>query len=80
MNEYVMLRMRLADGIHQAQFEHRFHLPFATHFGNALARYVPMGFVKTTPDGYAFTPRGMYVSNAILSDILDFSDKCEKNY
>ena len=75
-----MLRMRLCDGIRIPDFEARFETPFENPFGQALARYVDCGFVKRTNDGYAFTPRGMYVSNAILSEILDFSDKSEKSY
>lgn len=79
-NEYVMLRMRLCDGIRITDFESRFGTSFADSFGRALARYVDTGFVKRTSHGYAFTSRGMYVSNAILSDILDFSSKSEKTY
>lgn len=79
-NEYVMLRMRLCDGIDAAAFEARFGTSFEMRFGHALSRYVNGGFVKKTQHGYAFTPRGMYVSNTILSDILDFSGKSEKSY
>lgn len=71
-NEYVMLRMRLCKGISRAAFEERFETDFSA-FASALEGYVPMGLVRRTEDGYAFTPAGMYVSNAILSEILDFS-------
>ena len=73
-NEYVMLRLRLSDGVSVAAFEARFGGSFAASFGNALERYVPGGFVRKMPDGYALTPEGMYVSNSILSDILDFPE------
>lgn len=74
-NEYVMLRMRLSDGISASAFEARFGEPLEQHFGALLGRYIQGGFVEQTEDGYAFTPKGWYVSNAILSEILDFSPK-----
>ena len=30
-------------------------------------------------NGYAFTPKGMYVSNYILSDMLDFDSEIDRN-
>ena len=71
-NEYVMLRMRLSDGVSARAFAERFGADFETEFGVKLSRYIDGGFVRKTADGYAFTPEGMYVSNAILSEILDF--------
>ncbi|MBQ9785730.1 MAG: radical SAM family heme chaperone HemW [Clostridia bacterium] len=71
-NEYVMLRMRLCKGISRAAFEGRFGMDFSP-MAQGLERYVSMGLVSKTADGYAFSPEGMYVSNAILSEILDFS-------
>ncbi len=72
MNEYVMLRLRLNEGIHVSDFDTRFASDFEEAFGARLARYLPMGLVTRTETGYALSPEGMYVSNSILSDILDF--------
>lgn len=78
-NEYVMLRMRLAEGISPAAFDDRFGGGFEERFGKCLRGEIARGFVRVTDAGnLAFTPEGMYVSNAILSEILDFSDKNEK--
>ena len=71
-NEYVMLRMRLVEGISAAAYEARFGEPFSESYGRRLEAYLSTGLVKRMGDGYAFTPEGMYVSNAILSEILDF--------
>ena len=73
-NEYVMLGMRLCEGISASAFEARFGQSFAQAFGERLRPYRAGGFVTLSPNGAAFTPRGMQVSNAILSQILDFSD------
>lgn len=70
-NEYVMLRLRLADGVSAGAFEERFGKGFEERFGARLNRFLPMGFVRRQGDAYAFTPEGMYVSNAILSEVLE---------
>ena len=71
-NEYVMLGMRLCEGVGATAFEARFGTAFESRFGERLARYCKGGFVERRADGYAFTTEGMYVSNAILSDVLEF--------
>ena len=73
MNEYVMLRMRLREGISAKDFAARFGGDLHGTFGRGLAAYLSAGLVCRRGDGYAFSPQGMYVSNAILSEILDFS-------
>lgn len=72
MCEYVMLRLRLKKGVDIREFQSRFGADFEETFGKKLSRYLPLGLVKRTSLGYALTREGMYVSNAILSDILDF--------
>lgn len=71
-NEYVMLGMRLCEGISATDFSRRFGEDLEERFGHRLQSYVKDGFVFKTADGYAFTPKGMCVSNAILSDVLEF--------
>ena len=43
-------------------------------YGNKLRTYIEGGYMKRTRDGFALTPRGMFVSNYILSDILSYAD------
>ena len=74
MNEYVMLRMRLSEGIDPHAFEKRFGISFAETFEKKLSAFASGGFVRREGERIALTPEGMYVSNAILSDVLDFSD------
>ncbi len=70
-NEYVMLGMRLRDGVDIDQFNSRFGIDFYEHFGQKFAKYTP-DFVLIGGDKCAFTEKGMLVSNFILSDVLDF--------
>jgi len=71
MDEYVMLRMRLFDGIELADFERRFGTSFEVQYGSTemLQRG---GFLIKDGGSLAFTERGMRVSNAVFSDWLDF--------
>ncbi len=69
--ETVMLGMRLAEGVD--------FLPLVKQYGkeakayaDALSAYIDDGFVKADGTRLAFTAEGMYVSNTILSDVLDF--------
>ena len=73
MNEYVMLRMRLEYGVDGIEFESRYGVDFYKKFGQFLDEYVDGGFVNKVGQRYSFTTRGMFVSNYILSAVLDFS-------
>ena len=75
MNEYVMLRFRLCEGVDVAAFESRFGVSFAQTYGNKLAPFLGSGLVRCESGRYYLTQEGMLVSNAILSEILDFASQ-----
>ncbi len=75
IGEYIMLRLRLTGGISAAEFEARFGMNFDAVYGRRLQIYIDNGFMTYNGDRYAFTPKGMYVSNYILSNILDFDEE-----
>ena len=77
--EYLMLRLRLAEGIDVADFAARFGGDFDAIFGKKLAFYIENGFMKHENGHYAFTPRGMFVSNHILARIIPFEPKYTKS-
>ena len=70
-DEYVMLRMRLAEGIDKADFKQRFGCSFEECYGD-LTPLVKGGLLANHDTRVAFTARGMQLSNAILSEWLDF--------
>ncbi len=70
-DEYVMLRMRLAEGVNKADFSHRFGTSFGKCYGD-LTQLTHGGFLENDDTRVAFTARGMQVSNTILSQWLDF--------
>ncbi len=69
--EYVMLRMRLCEGVEKADFEKRFGKSFSACYGD-LSPLIRGGFLTETDTHVAFSARGMQVSNAILCQWLDF--------
>ena len=71
--EAVMLGMRLEEGCNFEALAQRYGTA-AYLYRDRLAKYQTGGFVRKTQTGFAFTDNGMYVSNTILSDILDFED------
>ena len=71
--EYVMLRMRLLEGIDEADFLARFGVEFEKTYG-PLDQLLKGGLLSRVGGRIAFTERGMYVSNAILADWLDFGE------
>ena len=70
--EYVMLRLRLADGIDEKSFQARFGKDFYKTYGKNMRPYIESGHIKKTASGWCLTPTGFAISNHILSDLLTF--------
>lgn len=72
-NEYVMLQMRLAEGLREQAFAARFGHSAKTFFAK-LEPWIEKGYVRRMAEGAAFTPAGFLVSNPILSEIVEFEN------
>ncbi len=72
MGEYIMLRLRLEGGIDDREFVRRFGSSFEAMYSKKLDKYAKGGFATHEGGRFALTPKGMFVSNYILTDILDF--------
>ncbi len=70
--EYVMLRFRLNVGIDCERFKKRFGREFENIYFSRISPFLSSGHILKTARGYAFSPEGMYVSNYILSRVVDF--------
>ena len=71
LSEYVMLAMRLTRGVDIAKFKAKFGLDFYEKFGGKIAKFSPE-FIEKSEKNCCFTSEGMFVSNYILSEMLDF--------
>ena len=67
--EYVMLGMRLTEGVSFDRFRQSFGKDFMSEYPD-IVKYASAGYVNITDRGVSFTDSGLFVSNAILSDIL----------
>lgn len=74
LGEYIMLRFRLTAGLDTREFIRRFGTSFDALYGHKLTRFLKGGYMSYHNGRYALTPQGMFVSNYILSDILEFED------
>ena len=74
LGEYIMLRFRLREGLNCRDFARLFGFSFEELYGRKMYPYVKNGFATYKDGVFALTPRGMFVSNYILSDILEFED------
>ena len=67
--EYIMLRMRLKEGVDESEFFRKFNKSFDP-YAERLQKYIPKYAIKK--DGsYMLTTEGFFISNTILSDILE---------
>ena len=69
MDEYVMLRLRLCDGVDEKEFEKAFQKQFLSEYPK-IESFVKSGHVSHKNSKFAFTTDGFFVSNYILSKIL----------
>ena len=74
MGEYIMLRLRLTAGLDEREFFHRFGLSFEALYAEKCQKFIQNGFMTAKKGVYALTPSGMFISNYILSDLLEFED------
>ena len=70
MDEYVMLRLRLADGMEKATFTAHFGTDFDTLYGDRAAPFVAAGLLTNSAERMSFTPRGFDLSNTVLAALI----------
>ncbi|MHB1151671.1 MAG: radical SAM family heme chaperone HemW [Eubacteriales bacterium] len=79
IGEYIMLHLRLNEGLNTEQFRDSFNLNFERIYDKYLKIYVDNGFMEKNNSNYSFTTKGRYVSNYILSAMLDFDSSIVSN-
>ncbi len=72
LDEYVMLKMRLSDGVNEQDFQEKFGISFVKEYPKIL-NYLKDEYIMHKNGAYCFTPKGFFVSNYILSQILKFN-------
>ncbi len=68
--EFLMLSLRLKNGLSFEEYEKRFKKPFPSAVIKKIEYYAKMGLMETDGKSAGFTPKGFLVSNSILSEII----------
>jgi oxygen-independent coproporphyrinogen-3 oxidase len=71
IDEYVMLRLRLKKGLCLADFKNKFNTDLNEKYISRMTPFIKSGHIIVKGDSYSLSDDGMYVSNFILSEILD---------
>lgn len=70
-NEYVMLRLRMAEGIDPADYTKRFRADFGP-LEEKLRFFEEKGWTERNEEGgWSFTTSGFLVSNVLINELLD---------
>ena len=70
--EFIMLGLRMKEGISKSEFFERFKIDFDEKYGEKVKNLAKLDFISDSPEKFALTEKGFSVSNMILSQILDF--------
>lgn len=68
--EYIMLRLRLKDGLNFKEYEENFGKPLRTEIINKSEKYILNGLMKKTEESLSLTPKGFLLSNSIIADLI----------
>lgn len=70
LEEEVFLGFRKMCGINISEINTKYGIDFKSKYCDVLDKYERLKLIKKTPQGYAFTPNGILVSNIVLADFL----------
>ncbi len=70
VEEYIMLALRLSDGIDESDFAARFGMSFSSVYGERCAPFLQNGLMEREEGHIRLSERGFPVSNAIIAEIL----------
>lgn len=73
LREYVMMSLRLTEGINRMVYSARFGHSFAAA-DKFFERLETAGLAKRTEQGWALTPKGFLVSNSVILSLHEFLD------
>lgn len=71
--EYIMMRLRLSDGLSEEEYNKKFQSRLDPKYIERMYPFIKSGHIITENGIYRLTADGMYVSNYILSEILDLN-------
>lgn len=70
IEEYVMLRLRLTEGLKKSTFHERFDMNVPKRYFDKAKFYEKYGLTKVSNDGFNLNPKGFLVSNELIADMI----------
>ncbi|GFN34717.1 radical SAM family heme chaperone HemW [Tepidimicrobium xylanilyticum] len=68
--EYLIMGLRLVEGINKREFKNRFNVDVENIYGNVLKKYEAQGLLYMDDEWIRFTSRGLDLSNVVYVDLL----------
>jgi len=68
--EYLMLRLRLIDGVNYNKYFQKFGKPFPAHIVDKARKFTDAGLVSMSENGFHLTENGFLVSNSVISELI----------
>lgn len=68
--EYIMLRLRLAEGVNYVQYKERFGHEMSEKYISNARKFINTGYLIIDDNGIRLTAKGFIVSNSIITEIL----------
>ena len=72
-DEYIMLALRLTEGLRFSEYERRFHQPVSDHLIKAARNLQSQGLCKVSDTAVSLTVKGFLVSNAVIAYLSENS-------
>lgn len=79
LSEYIMLRLRLAEGIHLEEFYKIFGYDFEKENIKKLIPIYRSGLAEKVKGRLRLTPKGMFISNYLISELLPTEEQIKKS-
>jgi oxygen-independent coproporphyrinogen-3 oxidase len=68
--EYIMLHLRLSDGIDKKEYKAKFKTDFDEKYKMQIKKFTSGNFAVDTIDRFYLTDNGVFVSNAVITEFI----------
>lgn len=70
ISEYIIMRLRLSDGIFEKDFFKRFNIDFGEKFEKQLTKLISAELIEHKDNKYFLTERGIDISNSVMCEFV----------
>lgn len=70
LEEYIMLRLRLKDGLHESEMMRRYNTDFSFFNKKKFESFLKAGFIEKGDGMFNLTKKGFLVSNSVIAELI----------